>query len=314
MYDFSGKCALLYGICRIYYILQDNSMRNNYSKILPTITLLSGAALAALSGLFIKKLPYPTAPLLGFRFGVPLLVLLPYVIKRKNWLGKPGDRLLLWGGGFLNLVRMVLYIIAFRLTTMGNAVVLLYLWPVFALGVTAVIKRKIPDKKNILVITAAFAGVVLMNIHRDLSLSSSDLFGSLSMILSAFIMSLSIFIYKESLSGYTEGEVIYFQNSLGAVVFIPFLVKDISLYPSVYIMPSILYGFVIGIFVFMLFFFALKRVSVFHYSIMTYSEIIFAVMFGMVFFGETLVPNQIIGMLIVIASSFTAQGLKADNS
>ena len=289
-------------------------MSNNNSKIVPSIVLLSGAALAALSGLFIKKLPYPTAALLGFRFGVPLLVLLPYVIKKRNCFGKPGDRLLLWGGGFLNLVRMVLYIIAFRLTTMGNAVVLLYLWPVFALGVTAVIKRKIPDKKNTMVITAAFAGVVLMNIHREFSLSSTDLFGSLSMILSALIMSISVFIYKESLSGYTEGEVIYFQNSLGAVVFIPFLIKDISSYPASYILPGILYGFVIGIFVFMLFFFALKRVSVFHYSIMTYSEIIFAVMFGMIFFGERLVSNQIAGMLIVIASSFTAQSLKGDNS
>ena len=213
-------------------------MNDNNSRIIPSIMLLSGAAVGALSGLFIKILPYSTAPLLGFRLGVPFLVLLPYVIKRKSFLGKPKDRVLLWSGGFLNLLRMIFYIIAFKLTSIGNAVVLLYLWPVFALGTDAVKNRKMPGIKNILVILAAFSGVVLMNIHKEFSLGSSDLFGSLSMILSAFIFSLAVFIYKKALSGYTEGEVIYFQNSIGGLVFLPFLIRDIGSYPAVYILPG----------------------------------------------------------------------------
>ena len=293
---------------------QEYTVGTDNSRIIPSLMLLAGAAVGALSGLFIKMLPYPTAPLLGFRLGVPFLVMLPYVIKRKSFLGKPRDRVLLWSGGFLNLLRMVFYIIAFKLTSIGNAVVLLYLWPVFALGITAVRNRKMPGIKNIIVILAAFSGVAVMNMHREFSFSSSDLFGSLSMILSAFIFSLAVFIYKKALSGCTEGEVIYFQNSLGALVFIPFLIKDIGSYPDVYILPGIAYGILIGIVIFMLFFYALKRVSVFHYSVMTYSEIIFAVIFGMIFLGESLVMNQIIGMLIVVASSFTAQLLKEGDS
>ncbi len=155
---------------------------------------------------------------------------------------------------------------------MGNAVVLLYLWPVFALFVTAFRSRKMPGIKNILIISAAFAGVVVMNIHREFSMSNSDLFGSLSMILSAFIFSIAVFIYKKALSGYSEGEVIYFQNSLGALVFLPFLIKDICAYQVSDILYGSLYGFLVGIVTFMLFFYALKRVSVFHYSILTYSE------------------------------------------
>ena len=287
---------------------------NNKFSIIPSLMILTGAAVGALSGLFIKILPYSTAPMLGFRLGVPFLIMLPYVFKKRNILGKPKDRILLWSGGLLNLLRMFFYIIAFKLTAMGNAVVLLYLWPVFALFVTAFMKSKVPDIKNILIVAAAFSGVVIMNIHREFSLSSTDLIGSVSMILSAFIFSIAVFVYKKALSGYSEGEVIYFQNSIGALVFLPFLMLEIGKYPFSDIIIGTAYGLFVGVLTFLLFFFALKRVSVFQYSILTYSEIIFAVIFGMVCFNETLVLNQAAGMLIVIASSFYAQRIRDDNS
>ena len=134
------------------------------------------------------------------------------------------------------------------------------------------------------------------------------------MILSAFIFSIAVFVYKKALSGYSEGEVIYFQNSIGALVFLPFLMLEIGKYPFSDIIIGTAYGLLVGVLTFLLFFFALKRVSVFQYSILTYSEIIFAVIFGMVCFNETLVLNQAAGMLIVIASSFYAQRIRDDNS
>ena len=287
---------------------------NNESKIIPSMLLLTGAAVGALSGLFIKALPLSAAVLLGFRFGVPFIILLPYVIKRKTCFGRKKDRILLWSGGFLNVLRMVFYIIAFKLTAMGNAVVLLYLWPVFALVTSAVKEKRIPDIRNILIILAAFSGVVVMNLHREFSLTSSDLYGSLSMILSAFIFSLAVFIYKKALSGYSEGEVIYFQNSMGALVMIPFLLADKGVYQTADLLLGGLYGILVGIVTFLCFFYALKRLPVFQYSILTYSEILFAVIFGIIFLGESLAINQVAGMIIVAFSSFTAQRMERVNS
>ena len=287
---------------------------NNDSKLVPSVLLLTGAAVGALSGLFIKVLPLSTTALLGFRFGIPFLVMLPYVIKKKNYLGRKKDRVVLWSGGLLNLARMIFYIIAFKLTAIGNAVVLLYLWPVFALIITSAWSRKMPDIKNIFIILAAFSGVVVMNLHREFSMESSDLVGSFSMILSAFIFSAAVFLYKKALTGYSEGEVIYFQNSLGALVFIPFLFAETGKYQAGDLLLGALYGLLIGVVCFLFFFFALKRVSVFHYSILTYMEIPFAVVVGMMFLGESLAVNQIAGMGIVVISSFTAQRLKGDSS
>jgi drug/metabolite transporter (DMT)-like permease len=283
---------------------------NNDSKLVPSVLLLTGAVIAALSGLFIKVLPLSTTALLGFRFGIPFLVMLPYMIKKKNYLGRKQDRIVLWSGGFLNLLRMAFYIIAFKLTAIGNAIVLLYLWPVFALIITFARYRKMPDIKNMLVILTAFLGVVVMNLHREFSMESSDLFGSLSMIASAFIFSAAVLLFKKALFGYSEGEVVYFQNSLGALVFIPFLVIEAGKYQTGDLLLGALYGLLIGVVCFLLLFFALKRVSVFHYSILTYMEIPFAIVVGLLFLGESLAVNQIVGMVIVVISSFTAQRLK----
>ena len=197
---------------------------------------------------------------------------------------------------------------------MGNAVVLLYLWPVFALVTSAVKEKRIPDIRNILIILAAFSGVVVMNLHREFSMTSSDLYGSLSMILSAFIFSLAVFIYKKALSGYSEGEVIYFQNSMGALVMIPFLLADKGVYQTADLLLGGLYGILVGIVTFLCFFYALKRLPVFQYSILTYSEILFAVIFVIIFLGESLAINQIAGMIIVAFSSFTAQRMERVNS
>ena len=160
----------------------------------------------------------------------------------------------------------------------------------------------------------AFSGVVIMNSHREFSLDNNDLYGSISMILSAFIFSLAVLLNKKALSGYSEGEVVYFQSSLGALVFIPILIREISMYKGQDMISGSVYGFLVGIVAFMLFFYALKRVSVFHYSIMTYSEIVFAVLFGIVFLDETLAVNQVAGMIIVVVSSFAAHRVKDDNS
>ena len=289
----------------------------NKSILIPIMAVVSGAAIGAMSGLFIKGLPWSTSGMLGFRFAIPALFFLPLVYRKRTILGRKGQRGILWWGGILNLVRMVFYIIAFRLTTVGNAVVLLYLWPVFALIVFSFIKRKVPSITSIVIILAAFTGVAVMNLHRDFSIGSRDLYGSIAMILSAFTYSVTVFIYKKALADCSEGEVVFFQNGPGALVFLPLLVfeiadfkKTVGFFPVRGLFLGILYGLLIGVIAFSLFFFALKRISVFHYSIFCYFEVLFAVVFGVLILGEVLTLNQLSGMLIVVLSSFTAQRIR----
>jgi len=103
--------------------------------------ILVGTILGASSGLYIKTLPFSSPGLAGFRMGVPFLFLLPYVLRRSMSLGPALHRKRIWLGSLLNAVRMILYVLSFKLTTLTNAVVLLYTWPLFALLIQAATAR-----------------------------------------------------------------------------------------------------------------------------------------------------------------------------
>jgi drug/metabolite transporter (DMT)-like permease len=272
---------------------------------LPAILL--AALLGASSGLYIKTLPFSGPGMTGFRMGIPFLFLLPYVLKRSIGLGPVRHRKRIWLGSLLNAVRMILYVVSFKLTTLTNAVVLLYTWPLFALLIHAITSRTRLKLKETVLLLIAFSGVVLLNIHRGFSLSGNDMKGSLLMLASAFIFAITTLIFKGALADHTEGEVLYFQNAIGAIVFLPLLLLELPGVPIQAILPGVLYGVSVGIIGFGCFFYALKRLPVFEYSALGYIEVFYGVMMGLLFLGEALRWNIILGGLLVLLPSFITQ-------
>jgi hypothetical protein len=95
---------------------------------MPYLALIAATAVGATGGLFIKSSPFTSLALGGFRTLVPLILLLPIMIRRKGLTGPAGSRRVLWGASVINAGRLLLYILAFKLSSMGNAVVIfLYL-------------------------------------------------------------------------------------------------------------------------------------------------------------------------------------------
>ncbi len=277
---------------------------------LPVLALICATAIGASSGLYIKGLSMSSFALSGFRLGVPFLLILPFVIRKKMLLGPAEHRFKLWSASLLNAVRMLLYILAFKLTTMGNAIVLLYLWPIFALLFRCIGARTWPRPGQVLILVTAFAGVVIMNLHRDFSLQGKDLPGSLFMMLSALILAGTLIIFKSTLQHMSETDTLFYQNGLGALIFLPFLFAEMPSVPLTHLMLGIFYGFLVGVCAFGLFFYALKRLPVFHYSAMTYMEVFFGLLFSLVILREGLTVNLALGVLMVLTASFLAQQSK----
>lgn len=280
------------------------------SLAVPAIILAT--ALGASSGLYIKAIPFSSLAFVGFRMGVPFLFLLPLMIKRKMVLGPKLNRKIVWKGSVLNTIRMVLYILSYKLTTLTNAVVLLYLWPIFALLIHSATSRQRIKPKEAGLLLMALSGVVLLNIHKGFSLSETDLMGSIAMIASAFIMAISILIFKDTLKDNSEGEVLYFQNAIGALIFIPVLLLEVPGADLFAIGTGLFYGFTVGIVGFGLFFFALKRLPIFQYGALGYTEVFFGVLYGVFLLGEDLRWNVLLGAVLILTSSFLSRLLKQD--
>lgn len=272
---------------------------------LPAIFLAT--VLGASSGLYIKTLPFSSPGMAGFRMGIPFLFLLPYVLKRSMSLGPVLHRKRIWLGSLLNAIRMIMYVLSFKLTTLTNAIVLLYTWPLFALVMQAAVSRTNLKIKEIGLLLTAFSGVVILNFHKGFSLSGNDMKGSLLMLASALIFAITTLIFKGALANHTEGEVLYFQNALGALVFLPLLLLEIPGVPALSILTGVGYGISVGIIGFSCFFFALKRLPVFEYSALGYIEVFFGVMMGILFLGEEPRWNIILGGMLVLLPSFMTQ-------
>ena len=286
-------------------------MGSALKRTLPVLAVLGGAAMGASSGLYIKGIALSSLALAGFRMGIPFLALLPVIARGGRLLGDPANRKVLWLASGLNAVRMLLFIMAYKLTAIGNAVVLLYLWPVFALLMDHLRLRRRPAAGQIALLVLASAGVATMNLHRHFSFSSADLLGSLCMIASAFLFAATVILFKGALATVHETDALYFQNAVGALVFLPFLLAESGKIPAADLTLGLLYGASVGLVGFGLFFFAMKRLPIFRYSALAYSEVIIAVAFGVAILGERLVPNQIAGAAMTLAASFLAQRSRA---
>lgn len=277
------------------------------SNRLAVPALILATALGASSGLYIKTLPYSSLALTGFRMGVPFLFFLPLMFQRRLLLGPEENRRMIWTASFLNAVRMVLYILAYKFTTLTNAVVLLYLWPIFALVLNARRTNQKIKTHEAGLLFLALSGVILLNVHKGFSFSTKDILGSSAMIISAAIFSLTTLLFKEALAESKESEVLYYQNALGALVFIPLLILEIPAVPFSDNLLGLLYGFSVGILGFGCFFYALKRLPVFQYGALGYSEVFFGVLFGIAFLREEVRWNIILGAALILISSFLSR-------
>ena len=278
-----------------------------HANLLPVLAVVLGAALGASSGTYIKSAGISSLAMTGFRMGVPFLFFLPGLIKRGMVFGPPGMRKSLWITSGINAVRMSLFVTAYKLTPVGTSVVLLYLWPVFALLFDGLRLRRAPTFPQAALIGLAFAGVVVMNLHRGFSLSSSESIGSVIMIVSAAMFAVTSIRFKKALAGIRETDAIYFQNAIGAIVFIPFLLAEAGGARPLDLALGLIYGLSVGTLGFTFYFYAMKRLTLFQYGALSYTEVPLATLIAVLALGETIVANQLVGALMVLAASFLSQ-------
>jgi len=248
-------------------------------KAAPILALLGGAALGASSGLYIKGLAFSSMAMTALRMMMPLVLVLPSALRHGLLFGKPGLRGKLFLASTLNAVRLYLYVLSYKLTSMGNAVVLLYLWPIFTLFLEHLRHREHIRTSQLSMLLLSLFGVILMNIQK----------GSLSQERSArkylhdcFSLHLCMDKYhvQRCVEHHERGSIqLYFQNVIGAACLLPFLIVEIPKAPFSHLGIGVCYGVAVGFLGFWLFFYSMKRLPLFQYSALSYSEVPFAVLF-----------------------------------
>lgn len=266
----------------------------------PYFAIILAALIGATTGVFVKLINLPATTLSFFRTAVPIITLLFYFAYKKRNLIRGNWKIMLFASG-LNALRMLLYFVAFLYINISYGIITLFTWPIFATLFSIFFLGECVTKRTIILLSLAFLGIILIYADAQFLLQKKEMLGLIAMLFSAMIYAVTVLIFKKELSNYTLTETIFYQNIVGAVVFLPFLFT----YPLPTITQATVtagYAFLIGIIAFFLFFYALKRINISHYSLLSYCEVPAAVLFGVLFFNETATVSMVLGGSLIIVA------------
>ncbi|MDT7828522.1 DMT family transporter [Pricia sp. S334] len=270
------------------------------------------ALIAGSNGILIKYMTtLNTGAIAFFRTMVPVVFLAPVLFSKKHPLFTGNYKKMLLASA-INVVRIYLYLVAFIFTSIGNAVVLFYSWPIFVFVLETLHHSRPLKARQAGVLLIAFAGLVITYSDKNFSFENADVIGMVAAVLSAITYALTVLMFKSESHNYSKEQTIVFQNLVGAFFFIPFLffVPDATLDQ---LGVGIFYGFLIGIIVFKLFFYGLKHLEASTASSLMYLEVVSAMVLGYIILEEELTLNTVLGGALIIISSYLITRIKPKN-
>lgn len=265
--------------------------------------VILAALIAGFNGILIKAMPSLSTGAIGwFRAGVPVLFLLPGLLKARQLKVQGNTRMLLLAS-VINAVRTYFFLLAFVYTSVGNAIVLFYVYPLFITIIETTVYKAPISKKQVLFMLLAFGGIAFTYADKEFSFESQDFIGMLAAILAAVGYAFFVSIFKRQTQDCNRNQLLFYQNLAGAVLFIPFLfgLKDVAL---THMGIGVFYGLLIGIVQFGLFFFGLKHLNATTAASLMYLEVLSAVLLSFFILNEQLSWNTYVGGALILISSF----------
>ncbi|NND33508.1 MAG: EamA family transporter [Saprospiraceae bacterium] len=267
------------------------------------LSVVIGSIIAGLTGIIIKNISVPASSIAFVRTALPTAILAIWMMNRRITFFRGNYKRMLLAS-VLNAIRMYLFLTAFIYTSITQAVIMLFTWPIFVNILSSFwLKEKI-SVKQLITLLMAFSGIVIIYGNQSFNLDNRDFIGMSAGILSALFYSISYIIYKTEIDNFHRNEIIFYQNLVGGFVFLPFFFF-INPWPQLNDFPLLItYGILMGIVIFNFFFYGLKYLKASQASMIAYVEIISAVATGIIFMGDELSPQILVGGLCILVSIY----------
>ena len=266
------------------------------------MVVFAGALIAGFSGPIIKQLTITPMSVTWIRTMVPTVLFGGWIIFRRSKTFRIRNTRM-WLASLLNAFRMYLFFVGFMFATVSGAAIMLYTWPIFASILGYFFLKEQLSALKMVVLLLAFGGIVITNLDQNISLQDQAFVGMLAALGSAFLYASSVILFKSESKHYSTYEIVFFQNALGSLVFLPFFFMTPQ-WPGLNDwMISIGYAVLIGVIVFNMFFYGLKRLPASTTSMIMYVEFVSAVLLGVFLLGETFTLNMGIGMTLILGAT-----------
>ncbi|MEM8901543.1 MAG: DMT family transporter, partial [Bacteroidota bacterium] len=268
----------------------------------PFWAIIAASIIAGTSGIFIKYVQLPPTSFAFFRVSIPLLVVMVIMISWRIPFFRGNYKYML-GISLINSARMFFFFLTYLLTSVGNAVVALYTWPIFATMFSVWFLGESISRRQVLLILLASLGVVVVSLNKEFSFSTSDLLGIGSALATASLYAGTVVMFKKEMDNYQWPELIFYQNIVSFVVFLPFILFTRP-FPNIeQISLASVQAVLIGLGVFGLFFYGLRHLKASQASLLSYLEIVSAIILAFLILDEDITPNLMVGGGMIIAST-----------
>jgi drug/metabolite transporter (DMT)-like permease len=158
--------------------------------------VLTAATMAGSSGVFVKNMEMPVTSMGFFRALLPSLLMGGAMLAHRTPFFRGNYRLMI-GVSVINVLRMYFFFTAFRYTSMGNAILISYTWPIFVNIFSALFLKEIISRRNIVLLTLAFTGIVVVYSNQPFSFENRDFIGMSAALGMALIYALTVVAFKK---------------------------------------------------------------------------------------------------------------------
>ncbi|GLR16809.1 DMT family transporter [Portibacter lacus] len=274
------------------------------------LVVILAACIAGFGGIFINNISMGSTAIAWMRTTVPTVLLGSILLFQGVKLFQGNFKMLL-NLSFWSTLRIFLFIMAYTFTSIGNAVVVFYTYPIFTLLFAYKMLDEHISKRQIGLILLAFVGLVVIYANKTFSFADQDFLGMLSALAAAIIFAYIVILMKKMSDGYGRVEILFYQNFIGVILFLPFFMMDLPNVSLPNLGFGVAYGIVIGVVVYYLFLYGLKRMKASIASALMYVEIPSTIFFGWLILDETLSINFLIGAVMIVISSVLLKTGKA---
>lgn len=257
------------------------------------------------NGIFAKIVDLPSPIILFYRFLVGTITVSLFFLIRKGKIPIPKSNkkeILLFG--FINTLLAVLAFYAFTNTSVANAEILLFAYPIYVVILSPLILKEKIEKATVLNLILSFAGLVFIAFSSRDSLSEQNTLGLISGFLAGITFAIFVFLAKIVRKGYDGMELNLYQLVISLFLLSPFLfIFQYKLVLSKVIM-LIMMGFFHSALALSLYFIGIKHVKAQHVGIISYFEPLSAVVYAFIFLAEIPSIYTILGGGLILYSGY----------
>lgn len=257
------------------------------------LMMLGAALLFSIGGALIKLIPWSPLAINGMRNLIAAVVMGAYIRIKRHRL--KFNKTVAFGAVCMFGVT-TLFIIANKLTTAANSIILQYACPIWIILMMLVFFRKKPSRKDLLTMAVIFAGILCFFFD---SLSSGNIWGDLAAVVSGVFYA-GMFLLNSFEDGDALSSMFFGQLACG-VLLSPLTLRETDFSPLVLAAVLVAGAIQIGL-AYILFSEGTRYTHPVAASLIATVEPIMNPVWVAIFWGETLAPLSLVGAVIVIGA------------